>query len=358
MRFRVLDASVRSESDEWIRLWESWEGREVFAHPAYGRLFADTTQRVLCAVGEGPGRTVLFPLILRPLAEEPWAVPGESRWDATSPYGFGGPYIWGDRVDDVEPFWKAYDEWCRSASVVSTFSRLSPFAEHLAALPEPAVEIGPNVVCSLEGGLDAVLARAKKSVRAQMRRAEREGVTVEVDQDGTRVDDFIEVYEHTMRRNQASARYFFPRAFYDDLISELPGSFVFFHALLEGRVVSSELVLVSRHNCYSLLAGTLSEAFRAKPNYAISHAIFAWGVENGKNTLVIGGGLTPGDSLYLHKRAFAPEGSVPFLVSCLTHDVEASDDLIRSRGGDIKETDESTDQPFFFPSYRAPSLGS
>src|ERR671936_339922 len=73
MVFRTLDAASADGRVSWLELWRRWPTREVQAHPDYARLFVRPCDRVVCAVGEDAGGVVLFPLILRPLAAEPWA---------------------------------------------------------------------------------------------------------------------------------------------------------------------------------------------------------------------------------------------------------------------------------------------
>ena len=156
MRFRVLDAGEPEELAAWIELWQAWPEREVMAHPEYALLFAAGGARAVAAVGEAPGRTILLPLLLRPLAEEPWADRDEECWDAASPYGYGGPFTWGDAPADDDAFWRAYYDWCAQERVVSTFLRLSLFPDQLASIPGQVREHGPNVVVPVAVGAAAI----------------------------------------------------------------------------------------------------------------------------------------------------------------------------------------------------------
>src|SRR5215217_8155702 len=145
MRHRILDAAVPADFADWLALWKRWPSREVFAHPEYVRLFARPGDRAVCAVGEDDGGAILFPLVLRPLSMELWAAPGETRLDAVSPYGYGGPFAFGEGRDDAA-FWRAHEVWCRAVGVVSTFARLPLFDAQLPGLPAQPEAKGPNVV--------------------------------------------------------------------------------------------------------------------------------------------------------------------------------------------------------------------
>jgi hypothetical protein len=350
----VLDAEVDEERDAWLALWKGWPGREVMAHPEYARLFAGGGVRAVAAVGEERGGTILLPLLLRPVAAEPWAGPDEASWDATTPYGYGGPFTWGDEGGDGAAFWRAYAAWCAGARVVSTFLRLSLFPGQLAAVPGDVHERGPNVVVPLGAGADAVWEGYDRDVRRNVRKSRSCGVQVEVDVEGRRVGEFHAVYEHTMDRRGADAWYRFPRRFFEDLARNLAGQHAFVHALVDGRVVASELALVSAENVYSFLGGTLQEAFKLFPNEAVRHATAEWAVSQGKRCYVLGGGYAPGDGILRHKKLFAPGGEVPFRVGCLLHDEVAAHRLARRReAAEVARGGGWQPRAGFFPRYRA-----
>lgn len=355
MPFRILDAASPPDLAAWTALWRRWPTREVQAHPEYVRLFARGCDRTVCAVAEGADRIVLFPLVLRPIAAEPWAGEGERRLDATTPYGYGGPYAWGGPEDDGD-FWRAYSAWCRDEGIVSTFARLSLFPGHLALAHVPgAVEVrASNIVVPLARDPDALWRGYETRVRKWVQLARRAGVTVELDREGARLDAFYSLYTHTMERNGADAWYFFPRAFFQTIVDRLHGHYAFFHALHEGRAVSSDLVLCSEEHVYYFLGGTLAEAFPLGPNYLVKHSVATWALGEGKRGYVLGGGYTPQDGLFRYKRGFARHGEVPFQVACLVHDERALRDLEVRRGAFAARTGATwSPRPGFFPTYRA-----
>ncbi len=352
MRFRILDASTAEGASVWLGLWRAGSGREVMAHPEYARLFARPCDRVVCAAGEDAGGAILFPLLLRPLAAEPWAGRGESRWDATSPYGYGGPFSFG--APDADAYWRAHAEWCRDEQIVSTFARLSLFPRQLAPIPGTVEARLSNVVVPLEGGVDALWRGYEGKVRKWVHVAERGGLTVERDTTGARLAAFAEIYEHTMRRSGADDWYFFPRVFFDAIVERLAGLFSFFHVLSGGEVVSSDLVLEGEEHVYYFLGGSLAEAFPLGPNRLLKHRIAVWAIEAGKKRYVLGGGTTDGDGLFRYKRGFARTGVVPFNVAYLVHDSAAVAALVEARARRARsDGPDWTTRPGFLPPYRS-----
>ncbi|WP_242353759.1 MULTISPECIES: GNAT family N-acetyltransferase [unclassified Anaeromyxobacter] len=354
MRFRVLDAADAGDVATWLAIWSAWPAKEVVTRPEYAQLFARPGDRAVCVVGEDEGGAILFPLILRPLALEPWARRGELRRDAITPYGYGGPFVCGGGVRDQAAFWAAYGEWCRDERIVTTFARLSLFAEQLAPMPGRVEVRSQNVVVRLDGGSEGLWRNYESKVRKWVRLAEAAGVTVEVDRDGSGLDAFFEVYTHTMQRRRADEFYFFPRSFFESIVTRLGGRFVFFHARAGGKVVSSDLVLCADEHVYYFLGGTLEEAFALGPSYLVKHRIAEWSMGEGKRRYVLGGGHEPDDGLYRYKRAFDRRGAVPFRVAALVHDEVACRELADARAAHAsREGKPWRPRTGFFPAYRA-----
>lgn len=323
MTWAVLDAASTFDRALWIRQWEEWPDREVAAHPAYLQLFAKPSETVACATWTSDEYNALFPFILRPISDLPWAC-NTDRLDLEGPYGYGGPFWWGSRTGDAETFWGAFDQWAADTGVVSAFARLSLFSEELLPLLRGETSlVQKNVVRDL--GLDdaALLRDYQHKVRKNVKKAIASGLSVEFDEHGSRLDEFIAVYNSTMDRRAADDRYRFDMRFFDHLRKGLPGQFVFAHATLDGRVVSTELVLLSASEAYSFLGGTLSESFPLRPNDLLKHEIAKWARDHGKSAYVLGGGYGGDDGIYRYKKSFAPHGERDFFVWRYVIDNEA-----------------------------------
>jgi Acetyltransferase (GNAT) domain len=309
---RVLDASIPAERLMWLQIWQRWPNREVWAHPEYVSLFGRPGERAICVAMEDSSGGVLFPLLLRPLEAEPWAKDGDDWYDLASPYGFGGPFGWG--TPDVTAFWNHFDQWANALGVVSLFTRLPLFEDQSIPFMGDVVMKGPSVVIPLEGGEASILKHYERSVRTVLRHSERNGVSVVVDPHGDRLDEFLAVYYSTMERRNASPDYYFPRALFTGLREHLPEHVVFFHALHENQVVSTELQLISETHTYAFLGGTIAKGLSLRANSVLRHRTNVWGSEHGKSHMVFGGGHRENDSLFSYKKRFAPQSLMMFRV--------------------------------------------
>lgn len=350
----VLDAALPAERREWLRRWRGWPAREPMGHPTYAALFAKPEDRVVCLASGTDNEGVLFPLVIRPLRTAPWAHQAEDRWDATTPYGYGGPFSWGRSAPSDGQFWRNATRWLHGEKVVTLFVRLSLFPEDRSEYLGDAADLTANVVRSLECSAEALWMDYAHKVRKNVNAARRAGLEFELDIGGKRLEDFLAIYHATMDRRAAAAQYHFSRDFFERLIREMPEAVAFAHILDAGKPVSTEILLRSPRRLYSFLGGTRSDAFEKRPNDLLKHEVADWGRKEGLSAFVLGGGYAGEDGIYHYKRAFAPHGSVPFKVGRVTLDPAAAAELTERR----REYEASRGIPWapttsFFPPYRA-----
>lgn len=347
LALRIWDASDLDDRARWEQLHAAWPAREVFAHPAYLSLFAGAGDRTLAAFAPTPNGWVLYPFILRQVA------PGLT--DITSPYGYGGPYRTGDAAEYAEPFWTAFAAWTATQGVVSEFVRFSLFDDDLLPYPGERVQKLVNVVRSLEPSAQEIWTDFDHKVRKNVNKATRSGVTVEIDPTGAQLDDFFRIYESTMDRREARRGYYFPRSFFETIGAQLAGQYVYVHARFAGRVVSTELALVSAHTVYSFLGGTEEVAFDQRPNDLLKHELILWAKQAGKRRFVLGGGYAEDDGIFRYKKAFAPTGMLPFHVGHRIFDRASYQQLVEATTAAAQELAPGWQPaPGFFPAYRSP----
>ncbi len=311
-RFLVLDAATTEGFATWRALWRAWPGREIFAHPEYVRLFAGPSDRTVCAIGEYERATILFPLVLRPLAAEPWSRPGERRWDATTPYGYGGRSP-GDGGRETTP--RSGARTRNGATTNGSYRRslVFPCSPSRSRPCRRLRKFARPMWCARSPGASTRSGRTT-TTRSEptCRAAERAGAQVEIDRTSARLDAFLSIYEHTMRRRNAAAFHFFPRAFFEQIAERLAGHFAFVHALALREVVSSELVLCSEERVYPFLGGTQAEAFRIRPNDMLRHRTIAWAIAEGKKAYVLRGRHRAGGRDLPTQARLRPAGRRPF----------------------------------------------
>lgn len=352
-----LDSRVDSDVSEWLLAWESMPERRPHYHPAYVRAFAPTNRYAAAVHFLGPsGSHVLYPFTVGSIGNLPFCPAGcVDACDLVSPYGYGGPSYFGPaevRTDCVAEFRNEFARACAARAVVSEFVRQDILCDHLVDDVGEQVYLQDNVVVRLGFTEAEHLALYRHKVRKNVRRARNEGLIVEFEADDAHLPEFCSVYAATMARNGAAQYYRFDAQVFRQIVDVLgpSGSLVFAHVFDDGRLVSTELLLLSNHTMYSFLGGTLEEALPKRPNDLLKHETIVWGGRNGYEHYILGGGATPGDGIFCYKESFAPGGLLPFVVRQRVHNASAYAELIAARDADPTA---GRRPPMFFPAYRA-----
>lgn len=350
--FHIWDASCQEGALYWLAHWQSWPDREVFAHPAYAQLYTSTKCRALCAAWTGGPVRVLYPFLMRDLSGELFCAGRDMRGvDLVTPYGYGGPFAWGegDREAAVHEFWPAFDRWAASERVISETVRFTLFRDTVLNYPGRAAPRLQNVVRGLDLTEEDLWNDYEYKVRKNVRRARERGIAVTEDT-GEHLDDFLRIYRNTMNRREAGPANRFSESYFRSLQDGLPGQFRYFHAVLEGVVIASELVLISERNVYSFLGGTEEAYFQYRPNDLLKHEIILWCKRAGKRRFILGGGYGREDGIFRYKYSFAPKGVVPFVMGSRVLLPEAYAHLVELR----RAADPAwAPRPDFFPEYRS-----
>lgn len=333
-------------------MWEIWPERDIVAHPGYAEIFSRPGDRTVCACQYTLNGGIVYPLIVRSIGAEPWVGGLSDACDLVSPYGYGGPFGWGENNSDI--FWTAFEVWARSIHAVSLFTRFSVFAEQLIAFPGEREIKGPSVIVGVTGDPQNLLKSYEKAARENVRQAERAGVAVEVDADCQRLDEFLHVYYATMKRLDALPLYFFSKGFFERLVQTFSRQALLIHAFYQRQVVSSELLLLSENYVYSFLGGTTDAGMQVRANPLLRHAVNMWAAMNGKRAVLLGGGYAGKDSLFRYKQRFAPNSREEFVVGRWIFSPSVYRMLVDRRMEWERRTNSTwTPVPGFFPAYRS-----
>jgi lipid II:glycine glycyltransferase (peptidoglycan interpeptide bridge formation enzyme) len=132
----------------------------------------------------------------------------------------------------------------------------------------------------LDGGEEAVLARVKASTRSHIRKAEREGVRVEVRSDEDAVDAFHPLFEETVRRGGFVGR---DLAYHRAVVGHLGGScpVVTLLASVEGEVVAGMIAVAAGPRLVYLFGGSSLRHSRHQPAYLMHWEAMRWGLGQG-----------------------------------------------------------------------------
>jgi len=263
-------------------------------------------------------------------------------FDFSTPYGYGGWIIEGE---DKKELFDAYEKWCRDNGIICEFVRFHPLIENQRYSQDTYEVIPLGQVISMDlSDEETMLMNMSSRNRNKVRKAIKTGVTVSCCQT-EKLNEFIEIYEETMRRDNAEAYYFFHRDYYDCLFRELKDHIMIFYAVFDGRILSSCIVFLENGRLSYHLAGSTKTSGNIYETNLLIYKAAEWGCRNGYKSFLLGGGVgSQEDYLYQFKRGFDDKHSYQFYIGKKMYQKDVYDDLVSKRT--------RIDRPGFFPAYR------
>ena len=152
-----------------------------------------------------------------------------------------------------------------------------------------------------------------------------------------------------MARNNAKGCYFYQPDYFHEIFARLSGRALLVESYIGDHIISSAIFLLGRKHVWYYYSGTMPEMrLNAANNLLVDRAI-AWRALHGYEYLVLGGGFTPGDGMFVNKRGYS-HLVAPTYHFRKVHDIEALKQLEQAKA----EYDKTLGRPTrtdYFPSY-------
>jgi hypothetical protein len=252
----------------------------------------------------------------------------EDCYDIEGAYGYNGFGTTSHELKFLQSFRSAFGEYCRQQNIIAEFTRFNPTFKNYALALDMDVELmNRNVIVDLkQSENDLWMKSYEHSVRKNVNKAKRQGVEVESFLGAylppEKLKEFLRVYKETMDKNKAEGFYYFNQKYFEDICKHLGQESLFMMAMLEGQVISCELVLLSSQTAYSFLGGTLADYYKLGANNLLKHELILKLKSMGLTSFCIGGGRSINDDIFRYKRNFAKDGVVDFFVGTKVHHQE------------------------------------
>jgi hypothetical protein len=260
------------------------------------------------------------------------ALPASNYFDLTTPYGYGGPLIEGNfDALSQKKFMNELNDYCMQNNIVSQFVRFHPLLNnsiHMRDICE-ILQIKETIV--IDTIMPEVINKNMDSKNRNMiRKARKSGVSIKRDT-GKHIDEFIKIYEATMKDNSANSYYYFKREYYDYLIKEMSNNTVYFYSYVDDIMISAAIFFYNEKYMHYHLSGMLKEyRHMGSMNLLLSEAA-EWASKQGIELLHLGGGVSAIDGLYRFKKQFNKNGSRPFYIGRNIFNKKAYDELLEAR---------------------------
>ena len=303
-----------------------------------------------------------YPFLLRKISDVQGLDDSQS-FDVTSVYGYPGI------VTNIEnssmnaanfrsSFQKALLDILHDKQVIAFFTRQNPLFQTswLFQGMGDVRKMSNTVAIDLTRSNHEQEKNMTKGHRYDIRKARESGVIAYEDKEFRRIDDFMLIYNETMKRNGALDYYFFSKSYYNELKKSLGHKIKLFVAEKDGVLVSVSMFLSTGSIIQYHLSGTPDRYLKFSGAKVILDEVRRWGASQGYKWLHLGGGLgSMEDSLFRFKSGFSklrfPFEIVRVILEPLIYNqlVEQKDHWIESNGYRKQSED-------YFPSYRAPII--
>jgi hypothetical protein len=343
-----LDLITINETGKWDKIVKSFRDYDVNYLSAYAKAFHlhGEGDPLLLFYNDGNTRAMNVVMkrdiaLAKPFRER---LPSNTWFDLATPYGYGGLLIEGANYSEVN---QAYDSYFRDNGFVSEFVRFHLFNGYVSHYDGLSKTFTRNVVRNLDVQLDDMWMDFEHRVRKSVKKAAKAELEVQIDYNGEKIEDFLNIYYGTMDRTNARENFYFSNDFFKTL-SQLEDHYVYFHVIYDGQIISTELVLYGKENCYSFLGGTNRDYIHLNANNLLKYEIIKWAKEKGLKRFILGGGYGNDDGIFKYKKGFAPNGIYDFYVGMKVFDEDKYNHLV-----DIRRNEEGfNENTLFFPLYR------
>ena len=346
-----------NEKTEWDNIVVSFSSHDVYYSHGYVdafKLHGDGDPILIYY--ESSVLRGIYVAMKRDLSLLPWTI-GKiqfDQWfDLTSPYGYGGWILEGDTsIEQLHIFYNEYKKYMCDHNYVCNFVRYSPVLRN-AEMMKPlsrVLDLGKTIAIDLESE-ETIWNNIKSKNRNMIRKAIRNGVTIEHSKPTSDLmATFKQIYDETMRLDNAVNYYFFGDLFYQSIIDNLSDETEIFYALHEGNIIAISIMLHCNGMMHYHLSGTVPEYRSMAPTNLLLYEAALWACRNGLKCFHLGGGVGSGeDNLYKFKAAFNRNSNCQFSIGQEVFNVEMYNHLVRWRAQDDVDFDYSSS---FFPIYR------
>lgn len=278
-------------------------------------------------------------------------IPSNTFYDITTPYGYGGFLIEGNITEDsLKNLDNEYSSICKKEGIISEFVRFHPVLNNGEYLKEiyDISSLGKTITIDL-GSTDQIWDNLASKNRNVIRKAMKSGVEIYWGRDPNLFDEFIDLYNATMDKDNALDYYYFNKDFYNSILTDLKYNSLIFYALYDEKIIAMSMILYANEQVHYHLSASNREFQHLAPSNLLLYEVACWGSENGYKTFHLGGGLgSKEDNLYKFKKVFNKNSDTTFRIGRKIFSEEMYNELISLRKGELP----SGSNTGYFPEYR------
>ena len=353
----MLQVVPIEEAKQWREIVRRFTDWDIYYLPEYVKAFqVHGDGEPLLFYYESSSLQVMNVVMKRDVADDlrfQGKIPPKTYYDLVTPYGYGGGVAEGEKeATELKKYKAAYEAYCARQGIVSEFVRFHPLMGNARDMAElyQIQSLGATVAIEMQSA-EQIWEDFSSANRNKIRKAQKNGVTIFWGRSAELLQQFHCMYNGTMDKDQAKPYYYFGDEFYNSILEDLKHHFLIFYAVCQGKMAAMSLILFANQQLhYHLSASDPAFNFVAPTNLLIYESAL-WGLENGFQSLHLGGGLgSRMDELYRFKKTFNKQKDLEFAVGRRIFFEESYNELVEIRKNSTPDFDSSA---AFFPLYRA-----
>ncbi|WKA53864.1 GNAT family N-acetyltransferase [Planococcus shixiaomingii] len=342
-----LKMEVIRDNNRWNEVVSSFEKSDVYYTYEYCSAAAKQEGGIARLIYyKNAYGTVIYPIIIRKIEtrmEKP-------LFDITTPYGYGGPLIMGEK-EILKEFKSIFHSYCKSTGIVTEVIRFHPLLNNVS-YSESYCElqyIRKTTAVDLEFELPIIRESYSKMNRRNISKAHKHGLQCrEVEKNTENIMVFWKLYKETMNRKNASNYYYFNKNFIEQQLKNTPISKSHLLFVFHGeKIISAVILFTAPLFAHYHLGASDSEYLSYKPNNLIFDFMVEVAKKEGSMLLHLGGGYQENDSLFKYKTSFTNNNLFDFYIGKNIFDHTLYNEIIAD-----KEFSADSDEEYF-PLYRS-----
>lgn len=330
---KIITYGSQAEWNKIVKSFETWDIYYLSQYAESLQLHGDGDP--LLIYYESEQMRVAWVVLQKDISDIPYfkdAVDKKQYFDWTTPYGYGGPLIEGNKDEkELQKFKQELRKYCNENGIVSQFSRFHPILQNQNIIDSSSdvLNIKKTVYIDLKDQ-DTIWKNMTSNCRQNIRKAIRNGIKIFWDH-GEQLDQFVNVYNATMHYHDAEEYYFFKKNYFEYLADHCSENMCIFYALYEEKTVCAGMFLYNSKYIHYHLGGTLTEFRNLGAMNLLLYETAKWAEEKGIQAMHLGGGVQAADSLLRFKKQFNRNGLLDFCIGKMVYIQEVYDELVEIR---------------------------
>lgn len=337
-----------TEKSDWDREIRVFEKCDVY----YTFEYCKATEKIekgeaKLAILENNLGKIIYPFILRRIDIN--IDINTNLYDIITPYGYGGPYIKGEIIN-MKTFRCMFEIYCKEQNIVSEVIRFHPLMNNHLQMQEyiDLQYIRKTTAVNLENGIEFIRTKYSSMNKRNIKKARKNGVyCVEVEKNETNINLFIELYNGTMKRNNALDFYYFSEEIITEMLKDtnLSTAHLLF-AYFEGKVVSAVVIYLCGNIAHYHLGASKTEYLYLKSNNVLFDYMIDYSKLKKAEIIHLGGGYIENDGLFSFKSSFTNNNHFEYYLGKKIWDYKTYEKLVNYYIEDNKSHNS------YFPIYR------